>query len=80
MEVESSNNMAKWNGRVPPLDLSGVSVCPRETERRWSRMQQQNHMTSKHYEHHTNTSLQHHKIGVDGLPIGKTTHIGTFDK
>lgn len=69
MEVESTNNMAKWNGRVPPLDLSGVSVCPRETERRWSRMQQQNHISPKDYDHHGH---QHHKIGADGLPIGKT--------
>lgn len=33
--MQFENGLNKWNGRVPPLDLSNVSVCPRETEQRW---------------------------------------------
>jgi len=47
----------KWTGRVPPLDLSNVSVCPKETEQRWHKMQ-------------SNAKKIHDsKKGSDGLPI-----------
>lgn len=35
IKMQFENGLNKWNGRVPPLDLSTVSVCPRETEQRW---------------------------------------------
>lgn len=56
MQVETG--LPKWAGRVPPLDLTGVTVCPRETERRWHKMQPN---PKKTYDY---------KIGNDGLPIG----------
>lgn len=59
MQVE--NGMTKWAGRVPPLDLSGVSVCPNETERRWHQIKPT-----------INHKLQYdNRMGNDGLPIGK---------
>lgn len=57
MQVETG--LQKWSGRVPPLDLTSVSVCPRETEQRW---------------HKTQTTSRKNcdsRIGTDGLPIGK---------
>lgn len=69
MEIETSmDGITKWTGRVPPLDLSSVSVCPRETEHRWTTTMQK-HSTS------TNKSScvsQDNKIirrGSDDLPI-----------
>lgn len=62
MQVE--NGMPKWTGRVPPLDLSSVSVCPRETERRWHKIQPSTNQKS----------MYDTKIGNDGLPIGKFCH------
>lgn len=57
MQVETGVN--KWTGRVPPLDLSNVSVCPKETEQRWHKM-------------HSNAKKIHDsKKGTDGLPIGE---------
>lgn len=58
MQVESGLN--KWNGRVPPLDLSNVSVCPRETEQRWHKIQP----NSRQMSHEV-------KRTSDGLPIGE---------
>ncbi|XP_063702944.1 uncharacterized protein LOC134832740 [Culicoides brevitarsis] len=42
MEIE--RGMPKWtnNNRVPPLNLSSVSVCPSETEKRWNTATQVN--------------------------------------
>lgn len=57
MQVESGIN--KWMGRVPPLDLSNVSVCPKETEQRWHKMQP------------NPKKAMDSKRGNDGLPIGK---------
>lgn len=57
MQVE--NGMTKWAGRVPPLDLSSVSVCPHETERRWHQIKPTNHK-----------SQYDNRMGNDGLPIG----------
>lgn len=57
MQVESGIN--KWTGRVPPLDLSNVSVCPNETEQRWHKIQPS---PKKSYDA---------KRGNDGLPIGE---------
>lgn len=57
MQVESGLN--KWNGRVPPLDLSNVSVCPRETEQRWHKVQNPRQMAFEM------------KRSSDGLPIGE---------
>lgn len=57
MQVETG--LPKWSGRVPPLDLTSVSVCPRETERRWHKIQP---ISKKSYDS---------RIGTDGLPIGR---------
>lgn len=56
MQVESGIQ-SKW-ARVPALDLSAVSVCPRETEKRW------NSASAK-----TKTFKQEVKVGKDQLPI-----------
>lgn len=58
MQVESG--LSKWNGRVPPLDLSNVSVCPRETEKRWHKIQPTPRQASYDV-----------KRSSDGLPIGE---------
>lgn len=57
MQVENGISN-KWSGRVPPLDLSAVSVCPNETEHRWKSSIQK--PTRAHYDYRT---------GSDGLPI-----------
>lgn len=57
MQVETG--LPKWSGRVPPLDLTSVSVCPRETEKRWHKIQP---ITKRSYDS---------RIGADGLPLGK---------
>lgn len=56
MQVESG--IPKWSGRVPPLDLTNVSVCPSETEKRWHKIQP---ISKKNYDN---------RIGTDGLPLG----------
>lgn len=58
MQVESG--LTKWNGRVPPLDLSNVSVCPRETEQRWHKIQPAPRQMAYDV-----------KRTSDGLPIGE---------
>lgn len=55
MQVETG--LPKWSGRVPPLDLTNVSVCPSETEKRWHKIQP---ISKKNYDN---------RIGTDGLPI-----------
>lgn len=59
MQVESG--LGKWNGRVPPLDLSNVSVCPRETEQRWHKIQPNSRQMNFEA-----------KRSSDGLPIGES--------
>lgn len=68
MQVERGIN--KWAGRVPPLDLSTVTVCPRETEHRWNKMQPPQQKPMK------KTTVT--KRGADGLPIGKRTSYKTY--
>lgn len=56
MQVDMNMNMnSKWAsaGRVPPLDLSGVTVCPRETKRQWHQLNNNNH-------NDTDTDVEHH--------------------
>lgn len=64
MQVESA---AKW--RVPPLDLSAVSVLSNENDRRWS---------NNHSLHHSSSHISGQtplpppkkiQYGADGLPI-----------
>lgn len=57
MQVESG--ISKYAGRVPPLDLTNVSVCPRDSDQRWNKMQS----SPKKSHNFDRTS--------DGLPIGK---------
>lgn len=52
MQVESG--ISKYAGRVPPLDLSNVSVCPRDNGQRWKQSPKKSNIER--------TS--------DGLPIG----------
>ncbi|KAJ6643929.1 hypothetical protein Bhyg_08894, partial [Pseudolycoriella hygida] len=58
MEIETG--MLKWSGRVPPLDLTNVSVCPIETVKQWHKMHPN---LKKNYDHS--------RIESDGLPLGR---------
>lgn len=66
MEIE--RGMPKWssNNRVPPLNLTSVSVCPSETEKRWN-FATQNNNCSNNKKSETKKSW----IGNDGLPVGE---------
>lgn len=64
MQVENGS-MTKWTGRVPPLDLSGVSVCPRETDHRWH---QQTKSTVSNKNMYANGTVN--GLSADGLPCG----------
>lgn len=68
--MQFENGMTKWAGRVPPLDLSGVTVCPRETDRRWHKIQPSQCPKTMYG--------CDHKIGNDGLPIGRCIFISSF--
>lgn len=57
MQVESG--FTKYSGRVPPLDLSNVNVCQRDSDLRWNKMP-----TS-----HPKKVPQDIHYGTDGLPI-----------
>lgn len=65
MEIE--RGMPKWgsNNRVPPLNLSSVSVCPSETEKRWNSATQGGTNVNKR------SDTKKSWIGSDGLPVGK---------
>lgn len=70
MQIESE--MPKWNNnRVPPLDLSSVSICPVETEKRWNSLQK--NKSGQQDKPHNSLIKIHRKnqLGSDGLPIGK---------
>lgn len=78
MQVESGLRMsaaAKWSGagRVPPLDLSAVSVCPRETEHRWRHSGNNNDGGIQLMKCPSKKSLniQEQRLGNDGLPFGE---------
>lgn len=79
MQVESA---AKW--RVPPLDLSAVSVLSNDTDRRWNSGHHHHHHISSHQHHHHHQHLhatsnpngqtppappKKIQYGADGLPI-----------
>lgn len=66
MQIETGMP-AKWSGRVPPLDLSAVTVCPRETECRWTSTHQQRNINSPR----KTIKQNRQRIGPDGLPVGK---------
>lgn len=82
MQVDNMHmNSSKWAtaGRVPPLDLSAVTVCPPETERKWRQVELRAPTYEKrqqlmHNPNHTSIDsfgdiyLVH---GADGLPIGE---------
>lgn len=59
--MQFENGLNKWNSRVPPLDLSTVSVCPRETERRWHEI-----VVPK-----PKRVLCERRRAIDGLPTGE---------
>lgn len=67
MEIE--RGMPKWgsNNRVPPLNLSSVSVCPSETEKRWNTATHGNNGTPVN----KRPDIKKSWIGSDGLPVGK---------
>lgn len=68
MQIETGISQ-KWAGRVPPLDLSAVTVCPRETECRWTTtMQQQQHNNQRGSLRMTMAHPRNYN-GGDGLPI-----------
>uniref|UniRef100_A0A182PPD9 PNT domain-containing protein n=1 Tax=Anopheles epiroticus TaxID=199890 RepID=A0A182PPD9_9DIPT len=76
MQVESA---AKW--RVPPLDLSAVSVLTNESERRWNHANSNSNSNSNNNgtsnggstgpgrDSSTQTSIKKIQYGADGLPI-----------
>lgn len=59
MQIEYTLS-TKWVGRVPPLDLSEVTVCPRETEYRWSSTMQQ----QQQQQHHIQTQVQQYHAQI----------------
>ena len=65
MQIESGLS-AKWAG--PPLDLSAVTICPRDTEYGWM---QPSHYTQTHPQNSFKISKQTrlHRTGTDGLPM-----------
>lgn len=77
MQVESNNSLhdrARLFARIPPcIDLSAVTNCASETEKRWKSSNQ----TGSHFSKplHVKTSNIENtivlKMGPDGLPIGE---------
>lgn len=65
MQVESAT---KW--RVPPLDLSAVSVLSNESDRRWAHAH-----SHGHHPHHHNHSHNHHTSS--GAPTSMPTPVTT---
>lgn len=69
MQIETGIS-TKWAG--PPLDLSAVTVCPKETECRWTstmQMQQQYHQRSSPRKMMTKHNSSRQRKGSDGLPM-----------
>lgn len=66
MQIENGIS-TKWAGRVPPLDLSAVTVCPRETQCRWTSTMQQHHQQRSPRKMMMKHNRQ--RIASDGLPI-----------
>lgn len=76
MQVESSSlhDRARLFARIPPcIDLSAVTNCASETEKRWKTVNQNGSNFNKPL--HVKTSNIENanvvKIGADGLPIGE---------
>lgn len=76
MQVENSSGLHSRDrlfARIPPcIDLSAVTVCAAETEKRWKSNNQNGSNYNKAL--HVKTSNIENatvKIGADGLPIGK---------
>ena len=65
MQIESGLS-AKWAG--PPLDLSAVTICPRDTDYGWM---QPSHFTQTQPQNSFKISKQTrlHRTGTDGLPM-----------
>lgn len=93
MQVESNNSLhdrARLFARIPPcIDLSAVTNCVSETEKRWKSNNQNGSNFNKPL--HVKTSNIENatvvKMGPDGLPIGELLvtkninhHIFTFDR
>lgn len=66
MQVESAT---KW--RVPPLDLSAVSVLSNESDRRWAHAHSHGH----HPHHHHHSHSHHH--ASSGAPTSMPTSAST---
>lgn len=70
MQLESE--MTKWNNnRVPPLDLSSVTICPVETEKRWNSLQKNIRSHEKSHTAAARRNRRRQQLGSDGLPIGE---------
>lgn len=80
MQVESSSSLhdrARLFARIPPcIDLSAVTNCASETEKRWKSINQNGshfskplHVKTSNIE--TNINVNVVKMGPDGLPIGE---------
>ncbi|XP_059614002.1 uncharacterized protein LOC132260093 [Phlebotomus argentipes] len=59
MEVESS----KWSNRVPPLNITNVSVCPKETDCCWTSIRKASKNTKHSWQNPS------YRIQTDDLPI-----------
>lgn len=69
MEIE---RRMKWSGRVPPLDLSSVSVCPRETEQQWKKVNNiLNNSRNINHTHQIHRIFNYDYMEIDNLPRGK---------
>ncbi|CAD7078098.1 unnamed protein product [Hermetia illucens] len=69
MQVESG--FTKYSGRVPPLDLSNVNVCARDSDLRWNKMPTSisASTTSSSGASISKKPAQEIQMGSDGLPI-----------
>jgi hypothetical protein len=82
MQVESSNSLhdrARLFSRIPPcIDLSAVTNCASETEKRWKSNGNQNGSNFNKPLHVKTSNIENTivmKMGPDGLPLGKFSAI-----
>lgn len=78
MQVESSSSLhdrARLFARIPPcIDLSAVTNCASETEKRWKSSTTQNGSSFNKPLHVKTSNIENAsvvKMGPDGLPIGE---------
>ena len=70
MQVESNNGLRSRFMIPPCIDLSAVTVCSSETEKRWKSNQNGGSNFNKSLLKTTNSENVEIRIGADQLPIG----------